>query len=44
MVSGGKTDVVALKMRGLKIPVCNCRFKIIQRRPYAFCLLIGDTK
>lgn len=23
MVSGGKTDVVALKMRGLKIPVCN---------------------
>lgn len=23
MVSGGKTDVVDLKMRGLKIPVCN---------------------
>ena len=23
MVSGGKTDVVALKMRGLKIPVYN---------------------
>lgn len=23
MVSGGKTDVVALKMRGLKIPICN---------------------
>ena len=23
MVSGGKTDVVALKMRGLDIPVCN---------------------
>lgn len=23
LVSGGKTDVVALKMRGLKIPVCN---------------------
>ena len=23
MVSAGKTDAVALKMRGLKIPVCN---------------------
>lgn len=32
------------KVKDLASESVKCRFKIIQRRPYAFCLLIGDTK